>query len=208
MLRQSFASSFINSRFLLFVPCFTSDKASGKKGFMLGARELPIIWGSSPKYWEWISLPQSRSPPFLSLSLSSFTTRNYTFGDQEFSHWRLVFSHQNPTVTNFNFGHIWSLKPGHWKYLVTKNVLVTKCLQLVTMFLVTVEVFWWVTILVTRKVVSHQWLTFGDQRKIWFFTLMLRRPNLLVTKSFQHLKKIHFLAIIVLNFCYYVACAL
>lgn len=39
---------------------FDLDKASGKKCFMLGARELTIIWGSSPEYWEWMSLPRSR----------------------------------------------------------------------------------------------------------------------------------------------------
>ncbi|KAG5560582.1 hypothetical protein RHGRI_003788 [Rhododendron griersonianum] len=38
---------------------FALDKASGKKCFMLGARELTITWGSSPQYWKWMSLPQS-----------------------------------------------------------------------------------------------------------------------------------------------------
>jgi hypothetical protein len=46
---------------------FAIDKLSGKKCYMLGARELSIIWGDTPQYWRWISsaelpvLAQSRS---------------------------------------------------------------------------------------------------------------------------------------------------
>lgn len=46
---------------------FAIDKLSGKKCYMLGARELSIIWGDTPQYWTWISsaelpvLAQSRS---------------------------------------------------------------------------------------------------------------------------------------------------
>ncbi|XP_057459276.1 F-box protein PP2-B10-like [Actinidia eriantha] len=40
---------------------FALDKKSGKKCYMIGARALTIIWGSSPQYWTWRSLPdQSR----------------------------------------------------------------------------------------------------------------------------------------------------
>ncbi|PSR98454.1 F-box protein [Actinidia chinensis var. chinensis] len=40
---------------------FALDKESGKKCYMIGARALSIIWGSSPQYWTWMSLPdQSR----------------------------------------------------------------------------------------------------------------------------------------------------
>ncbi|PSR98453.1 F-box protein [Actinidia chinensis var. chinensis] len=40
---------------------FALDKKSGKKCYMIGARALTIIWGSSPQYWKWMSLPdQSR----------------------------------------------------------------------------------------------------------------------------------------------------
>ncbi|KAH7521800.1 hypothetical protein FEM48_Zijuj07G0070700 [Ziziphus jujuba var. spinosa] len=38
---------------------FAIEKNSGKKCYMMGARRLTIIWGSSPQYWHWISLPAS-----------------------------------------------------------------------------------------------------------------------------------------------------
>ncbi|XP_062149985.1 F-box protein PP2-B1-like isoform X2 [Alnus glutinosa] len=34
---------------------FAIDKLSGKKCYMLGARELSIVWGDNPQYWRWIS---------------------------------------------------------------------------------------------------------------------------------------------------------
>ncbi|XP_051144103.1 putative F-box protein PP2-B12 [Andrographis paniculata] len=39
---------------------FSLDKTSGKKCFMLSARELYIVWGDTPAYWKWISHPESR----------------------------------------------------------------------------------------------------------------------------------------------------
>ncbi|KAL7177421.1 hypothetical protein ACSBR2_030728 [Camellia fascicularis] len=39
---------------------FAVDKQSGKKCFMLPARQLGIAWGGTPQYWTWISLPESR----------------------------------------------------------------------------------------------------------------------------------------------------
>nr|XP_048334016.1 putative F-box protein PP2-B12 isoform X2 [Ziziphus jujuba var. spinosa] len=39
---------------------FAIDKNSGKKCYLMGARRLAIIWGSSPQYWQWISLRSSR----------------------------------------------------------------------------------------------------------------------------------------------------
>ncbi|XP_059628698.1 F-box protein PP2-B11-like [Cornus florida] len=36
---------------------FSLDRRSGKKCFMLSARYLTIIWGDTPEYWRWISLP-------------------------------------------------------------------------------------------------------------------------------------------------------
>ncbi|XP_010264074.1 PREDICTED: putative F-box protein PP2-B12 [Nelumbo nucifera] len=39
---------------------FRLDRCSGKKCFMLGARELSIIWGDTPEYWSWDSYPESR----------------------------------------------------------------------------------------------------------------------------------------------------
>lgn len=34
---------------------------------MLGSRDLTIIWGDTPYYWEWTSLPESRFPEVASL---------------------------------------------------------------------------------------------------------------------------------------------
>ncbi|KAL6971101.1 hypothetical protein U1Q18_030783 [Sarracenia purpurea var. burkii] len=39
---------------------FALDRESGKKCYMLPARELSIIWGNTPQYWTWVSLPTSR----------------------------------------------------------------------------------------------------------------------------------------------------
>ncbi|XP_058744377.1 putative F-box protein PP2-B12 [Vicia villosa] len=39
---------------------FQLEKQSGKKIYMLGARDLSIAWGDTPCYWEWITLPESR----------------------------------------------------------------------------------------------------------------------------------------------------
>ncbi|OVA05665.1 Phloem protein 2-like [Macleaya cordata] len=40
--------------------CFALEKWSGKKCFMLGAKDLSIIWGNTPKYWRWRAFPGSR----------------------------------------------------------------------------------------------------------------------------------------------------
>ncbi|KAK9919295.1 hypothetical protein M0R45_027900 [Rubus argutus] len=39
---------------------FSLDKWSGKKCYMIAAKHLRIAWGNTPRYWEWISLPESR----------------------------------------------------------------------------------------------------------------------------------------------------
>ncbi|XP_024965393.1 putative F-box protein PP2-B12 [Cynara cardunculus var. scolymus] len=39
---------------------FFLDKWSGKKCYMLAARDLSIVWGDTPRYWRWISVPNSR----------------------------------------------------------------------------------------------------------------------------------------------------
>ncbi|KAL6142953.1 hypothetical protein ACLB2K_061228 [Fragaria x ananassa] len=39
---------------------FSLDKWSGKKCYMVSARELGVIWGNTPIYWRWISHPESR----------------------------------------------------------------------------------------------------------------------------------------------------
>ncbi|KAF9611188.1 hypothetical protein IFM89_027502 [Coptis chinensis] len=36
------------------------EKRSGKKCFMIGAKELEITWSDTPQYWKWIPLPDSR----------------------------------------------------------------------------------------------------------------------------------------------------
>ncbi|XP_042969709.1 F-box protein PP2-B1-like [Carya illinoinensis] len=42
---------------------FTIHKWSGKKCYMLGARELGVIWGDASQYWKWYSLAESRVLP-------------------------------------------------------------------------------------------------------------------------------------------------
>ncbi|XP_022722749.1 F-box protein PP2-B11-like [Durio zibethinus] len=39
---------------------FQLEKETGKRCYMLGARALSIIWGETPQYWTWTSLPESR----------------------------------------------------------------------------------------------------------------------------------------------------
>ncbi|KAK4353588.1 hypothetical protein RND71_025782 [Anisodus tanguticus] len=39
---------------------FSLEKRSGKKCYMLAARSLSIVWADTPRYWRWISLPESR----------------------------------------------------------------------------------------------------------------------------------------------------
>ncbi|KAM3730765.1 hypothetical protein ACB098_12G110800 [Castanea mollissima] len=40
---------------------FFLDKSSGKKCYLLSARELSIVWGNTPEYWRWISLPEAEA---------------------------------------------------------------------------------------------------------------------------------------------------
>ncbi|KAJ4956851.1 hypothetical protein NE237_013634 [Protea cynaroides] len=39
---------------------FALEKCSGKKCYMIGAKQLAISWGDTPLYWNWPSLPESR----------------------------------------------------------------------------------------------------------------------------------------------------
>ncbi|XP_021282218.1 putative F-box protein PP2-B12 [Herrania umbratica] len=39
---------------------FSLERGSGKKCYMLSARDLSIVWGDTPTYWRWISIPESR----------------------------------------------------------------------------------------------------------------------------------------------------
>lgn len=41
---------------------FSLDKSTGKKCFTIGARNLAITWGDTPRYWSWHSVPESRFP--------------------------------------------------------------------------------------------------------------------------------------------------
>ncbi|XAR48856.1 hypothetical protein NMG60_11031821 [Bertholletia excelsa] len=46
---------------------FSLEKGAGKRCYMLGARELCIIWGDATQYWTWISLSESRFPEVANL---------------------------------------------------------------------------------------------------------------------------------------------
>ncbi|KAH9670968.1 F-box protein [Citrus sinensis] len=37
-------------------------KKSGKKCYMISARDLLIVWGNTPTYWSWTSIPEARFP--------------------------------------------------------------------------------------------------------------------------------------------------
>ncbi|XWS42924.1 hypothetical protein CRYUN_Cryun16bG0055500 [Craigia yunnanensis] len=39
---------------------FSLERGSGKKCFMLSARDLFIVWSDTPTYWRWVSVPESR----------------------------------------------------------------------------------------------------------------------------------------------------
>ncbi|XP_027352506.1 putative F-box protein PP2-B12 [Abrus precatorius] len=39
---------------------FALDKPNGKKCYMLSARNLFIVWGDTPRYWRWTSVPTAR----------------------------------------------------------------------------------------------------------------------------------------------------
>ncbi|CAK9165159.1 unnamed protein product [Ilex paraguariensis] len=39
---------------------FSLQKWSGKRCYMLAPRHLSIVWGNTPRYWRWTSLPESR----------------------------------------------------------------------------------------------------------------------------------------------------
>ncbi|XP_056168804.1 putative F-box protein PP2-B12 isoform X3 [Syzygium oleosum] len=41
---------------------FALEKWSGKKCYMIGARDLSIVWGDTPRSWRWSSLHVSRFP--------------------------------------------------------------------------------------------------------------------------------------------------
>ncbi|XP_022718505.1 F-box protein PP2-B10-like [Durio zibethinus] len=39
---------------------FSLERGSGKKCYMLSARDLFIVWSDTPTYWRWVSIPESR----------------------------------------------------------------------------------------------------------------------------------------------------
>ncbi|GKV39941.1 hypothetical protein SLEP1_g47635 [Rubroshorea leprosula] len=41
---------------------FSLHKRSGKKCYLLAARDLAITWGDTPRYWSWNSIQDSRFP--------------------------------------------------------------------------------------------------------------------------------------------------
>ncbi|XP_038972051.1 F-box protein PP2-B10-like isoform X1 [Phoenix dactylifera] len=40
--------------------CFQLERSTGGKCYMICPRSMRIIWGDEPRYWSWISLPESR----------------------------------------------------------------------------------------------------------------------------------------------------
>ncbi|XP_043703760.1 F-box protein PP2-B10-like [Telopea speciosissima] len=42
------------------IKTFALEKCSGKKCYMIGAKELSIVWGECPSYWNWHPQPESR----------------------------------------------------------------------------------------------------------------------------------------------------
>nr|WOH22281.1 S-locus inhibitor protein [Solanum andreanum]WOH22319.1 S-locus inhibitor protein [Solanum brevicaule]WOH22386.1 S-locus inhibitor protein [Solanum hjertingii]WOH22398.1 S-locus inhibitor protein [Solanum hougasii]WOH22421.1 S-locus inhibitor protein [Solanum iopetalum]WOH22475.1 S-locus inhibitor protein [Solanum schenckii]WOH22482.1 S-locus inhibitor protein [Solanum stoloniferum]WOH22500.1 S-locus inhibitor protein [Solanum verrucosum] len=62
---------------------FSLDKKTGKKCFMISARELAISWGvDTPWYWEWISHPDSRFSEVAHLKGVSWLDIRGTIGTQ------------------------------------------------------------------------------------------------------------------------------
>lgn len=57
---------FINEMFNLFlisdliIQSFNLEKSSGKKSYIISARELSIAWSSDPMMWSWKPIPESR----------------------------------------------------------------------------------------------------------------------------------------------------
>ncbi|GAB4835777.1 hypothetical protein Ancab_000687 [Ancistrocladus abbreviatus] len=39
---------------------FTLEKSSGRKSYILSAKDLSIVWADVPMYWSWKSIPESR----------------------------------------------------------------------------------------------------------------------------------------------------
>ncbi|XP_011628142.1 F-box protein At2g02240 [Amborella trichopoda] len=48
--------------------CFSLDVSTGKKCYIISAREMTIIWGDDERYWHWNSLPESRFSEVATLS--------------------------------------------------------------------------------------------------------------------------------------------
>lgn len=65
------------SCFLSTVQSFSLDKVSGKKCYMLSARDLIIVWGDNPTYWRWTSEHNSRFVNLKFLALHSHDTRYF-----------------------------------------------------------------------------------------------------------------------------------
>ncbi|GER55400.1 F-box family protein [Striga asiatica] len=43
---------------------FSLEKHSGKKCYMIAARDLYIVWSDTPQYWQWVYLPESSAHGF------------------------------------------------------------------------------------------------------------------------------------------------
>ncbi|KAH9734545.1 F-box protein [Citrus sinensis] len=55
---------------------FSLDKQSGKKCYMISARDLLIVWGDTPTYWRWTSVPEAR---FVSFTHGFYLFLYYSF---------------------------------------------------------------------------------------------------------------------------------
>ncbi|XP_016552297.2 F-box protein PP2-B10 [Capsicum annuum] len=65
---------------------FSLEKKTGKKCFMISARELAISWGvDTPWYWEWISHPDSRFSEVAHLKAVSWLDIRGTIGTEMLS---------------------------------------------------------------------------------------------------------------------------
>ncbi|CAJ1976103.1 unnamed protein product [Sphenostylis stenocarpa] len=51
---------------------FKLDKSSGKKSYILSARQLSITWSTDPLYWSWRSTPESRFKEVAELRMVSW----------------------------------------------------------------------------------------------------------------------------------------
>uniref|UniRef100_A0A1J3FMZ8 F-box protein PP2-B11 n=1 Tax=Noccaea caerulescens TaxID=107243 RepID=A0A1J3FMZ8_NOCCA len=69
--RKHLFFSLVHNPLLLNDPqmSFWLERRSGNKCYMMGARALNITWGHDQRYWQWISLPNTRFPEVAELNM-------------------------------------------------------------------------------------------------------------------------------------------